>query len=262
GYLDHPALKARKKLVRAHNIEWQYYKNLQQLERALIPKLYAALEWRKLIKWDQKLRLADHLLTISKRDQSHYSQLNPRAQLIFPFHGNAQTAHRFEAEPYVLFHGDLSIGDNVAVAQFLIDQLKDGDYELVLAGRAPKKELRQRIQKVEKVRLVANPDGAAMKALIQKAKVNVLWSFQTAGMKLKLVNALFQGRFIVANEHILNGTPVEETCLKANSPIELREQITYSMQHSWTKEMQEKRNNLLRDQFDDRANAFKIKNLL
>ncbi|MEO1435900.1 MAG: glycosyltransferase family 1 protein, partial [Bacteroidota bacterium] len=172
GYLDHPKLNARKKIVRAHNIEWQYYRNLQQLERAFIPKMYAALEWRKLIRWDHKLKLADHLLTISERDESHYRQVHSNTLLVYPFHGNLAVDFTSVDENYVLFHGDLSIGDNVAVAQFLIDQFSGKAYPLILAGRSPKKALFNRVEQEPNVRLIANPDGPSMIQLIRKAKIN------------------------------------------------------------------------------------------
>jgi hypothetical protein len=51
-----------------------------------------------------------------------------------------------------------------------------------------------------------------MKDLIAKAQINILPSFNETGIKLKLLNALFNGRHCVVNEATVNQTGFEAAC--------------------------------------------------
>lgn len=259
GFLNHPSLKNRKKWVRTHNIEWQYYRNLSKLESEWIPKYYAKLESLKLRRYEQKLRFANQIFSISKPDFEYFKDLNPNTELILPFHGNHSPTYHSEHKDYALFHGDLSVGDNVAVAQFLIDVFREiPNKRLILAGRSPKPELKNRISNLEHIELIANPSDDQMHQLIKEATVNVLWSFQTSGMKLKLINALFLGRFVIANGHICADTPVQSLCLEANDQGLLKEKIEYAFSEPWTIKEHENRHIILNELFNDQLNGKRI----
>jgi hypothetical protein len=60
--------------------------------------------------------------------------------------------------------------------------------------------------------LIADPSEEEMQDLIAKAQVNILPSFNCTGVKLKLLNALFNGRHCVVNRGIVNGTGLETIC--------------------------------------------------
>jgi len=61
--------------------------------------------------------------------------------------------------------------------------------------------------------------------LIRNAHVNVLVTFQATGLKLKLLNTLYNGRFCLVNEKMLNGTGLNELCEIANTPGEQKEKL-------------------------------------
>lgn len=63
--LDHPGIKSRKKLVRAHNIEHKYYKSLFINELNIIKKLYYLIEYIKLKGYEEIIMEADYSLTVS-----------------------------------------------------------------------------------------------------------------------------------------------------------------------------------------------------
>ena len=65
--------------------------------------------------------------------------------------------------------------------------------------------------------LVANPDEAQMADIISKAHIHVLPSFNNTGIKIKLLNALFNGRHCVVNDQMVAGTPLGILCHVVNT---------------------------------------------
>ena len=61
-----------------------------------------------------------------------------------------------------------------------------------------------------------------MQDLISKAQVNILPSFNCTGVKLKLLNALFNGRHCIVNQDAVEGTGLESTCHIATGADDVR----------------------------------------
>ena len=49
-------------------------------------------------------------------------------------------------------------------------------------------------------RLVANPTEQELNELIKEAQINILPSFNVTGIKIKLMNALYNGRHCITND--------------------------------------------------------------
>ena len=60
-----------------------------------------------------------------------------------------------------------------------------------------------------------------MKQLIGNAHANVLITFQMTGIKLKLIESLFSGRFCIVNNKMVDGTMLEPLCEIGNTAGEL-----------------------------------------
>jgi glycosyltransferase involved in cell wall biosynthesis len=69
---------------------------------------------------------------------------------------------------------------------------------------------------------VANPSDEELQDLIKKAQVNVLPSFNNTGVKLKLLNALFNGRFCLVNTAATDGAAIEGLCETAVTATEFK----------------------------------------
>ena len=69
----------------------------------------------------------------------------------------------------------------------------------IIAGKNPSEKLKNIAYKNENVSLVSNPSEQEMNELINKAQIHLLPSFNTTGIKIKLLNALFNGRYCLAN---------------------------------------------------------------
>ena len=70
-YLHHPLLKERFKMVRMHNIEWDYYNRLFQSEKKWWKKTYFFLETLQLQRFEKVLHQADCILGISPNDAEY-----------------------------------------------------------------------------------------------------------------------------------------------------------------------------------------------
>ena len=70
--------------------------------------------------------------------------------------------------------------------------------------------------------LIADPSEEELQDLIAKAQVNILPSFNCTGIKLKLLNALFNGRHCIVNKQMVEGTGLEPLCHIADGADEMQ----------------------------------------
>ena len=131
-----------------------------------------------------------------------------------PFHPNEMMENRIGRGEYVLFHGKLSVADNEQSAIYLINKVFSKlKIPFIIAGKDPSVSLINLASQYENVTIKANPNESEMNDLIQNAQINVLVSFQRSGMKLKLLNALYRGRFCVVNRSMIQNTGLESLCI-------------------------------------------------
>ena len=71
-YLNHPLLKDRLKMVRAHNIEAVYYRGLAHNTASPFFKLYFRWEAWKLERFEHVLSQADYILTLSTAEKKYF----------------------------------------------------------------------------------------------------------------------------------------------------------------------------------------------
>src|SRR5690606_8806096 len=100
-----------------------------------------------------------------------------------------------------------AISENYEAAAWLLENIfsKIG-YPSVIAGLNPPAFLEEKIAKAKNVKLRKSPNEEEMTQLIRNAQVHVLYTAQPTGLKLKLLNVLFRGRFIVCNSNMVSGT--------------------------------------------------------
>ncbi|NJN76928.1 MAG: hypothetical protein HC803_00215 [Saprospiraceae bacterium] len=203
------------------------------------------------------------LLTISPNDTYYYQQHFPNIKTVYvpAFHPNETITSRIGKGEYALFHGDLSVKDNEDAAIYLITEVfNDLDIPLIIAGLNPTKNLRAFAN--EKIKIEANLTSEAMNERIQNAHANVLISFHSAGMKLKLLNALFKGRFCVVNHFLVDGTGMNEYCEIGNDAASLKTEIKKVFGKSFSKVEIEQRQQLLQSDLSNQKNATIIKNCI
>jgi len=97
-----------------------------------------------------------------------------------------------------------------------------------------------------------------MKYLIINAHIHLLITFQDTGIKLKLINALFGGRFSLTNHTMINNTHLENLVYSAKTPDEFVRLITQLMPQSFSPNLLNKREQLLLKNVNNNLNAQKL----
>lgn len=264
AYVWNRRLRGRQKLVRMHNVEWQYYEGLSQLTNDVFEKMYYFSESIKLQRIEPKVVLyTDEIVAISTNDEAYYKQMKANTHYIPPFHPNDTVESQIGRGEYVLFHGKLSIPDNNKAAMWLIEEVfAQIDIPFVIAGMDPSAELKNMVGAFDHIRLVENPGEKEMNDLIRDAQANILVSFQVAGAKLKLINALFRGRFCIVNEQMVSGSGLESLCYVRNSASAMRQTLEAVMNTPFEQSRVEARRLVLEKEMSNLENAKKLMSLI
>lgn len=257
--LDHPALANRIKMVRTHNIEHIYYRNLAANEKNPFRKLFFNAEAKKLERYEPKLGKATLLLTISPGDTDYFRTKYGNALFVGPFHPAEGCRSSDGKGDYVLVHGDFSTAENNAAARFILDEVAvKWRHKTVLAGKRPSDELMHAASALKHVKVIPNPSVNQMSELITNAQVCLLNASQPSGMKLKLINSLSTGRHVITSAPVVAGTRLDSLCNIASDPGEWVSMTERLMQADFTPEMREKRERVLHEVADNTLNARKI----
>lgn len=258
-YLDHPLLAHHIRLVRTHNIEHEYYLNLSKAEQNLFKKMYFRMEAFKLSGYESILKKASQLLCISPNDYDYFEQKYGHSQIIPAFHPFNEIKSKAGRGKYILFHGNLSVPENILSVEFLLDKVFSKiNYPIVIAGKNPPASLVQKINQNPHIQLISNPGNEQMETLIQDAQIAVLPTFQDTGLKLKLLASLFSGRFCIANSTMIHQTGLENLCQQADTAKEMIDGIEELFDKDFTSEEIERRKLILENDFSNHRNAMKI----
>lgn len=258
--LNHPALLGRQKIVRMHNIEHDYYALLAISEQNFFKRSYYQFEAWLLERYENVLDRANIILAISEKDRRQMAERFGEKVLLMPaFHGNNKVSCIAGKSDYCFYHGKLSVAENHQAAMFLVKEVfSKTKTKLFIAGDGYSASLEHAIQKQKNVSLLKNLSPLEIENHIKNAHVNVLTTFQPTGIKLKLVNVLYNGRFIVVNTPMVIESGLEDACHIKDFPADMAKEIEACMAQTFTEEDILKRNKVLGAQFDVIANARKI----
>lgn len=259
-YLSHPSIRNRFKIVRMHNIEWDYYDSLGKAERNFFRKFYFYAESKKLKEYEEVLKDANLILGISSNDTQYLTDRFTNVAHLPAFHQNTEVQSKVGHGGYALYHGNLSVQENNQAAIYLTRKIFDDvGHPLKIAGRKPSSMLQQEVKSRPNFELFADPEDDIMASLISNAHINVLPTFQATGVKLKLINALFNGRFCVVNKPMIENTGLEELCHVCDSADEMKEAVKTLFDKEFTQEDLNMRTAVLEKKYSNTANA---KNLI
>lgn len=255
-------------LVRAHNVEQDYYRLLAHSERHLLRKAYLAVEARKLRRYEPTLKLADAVLAITDADTDRFRRMGCSNVItvppFLPPHKptfNSQLS--FFNSPFVLFHADLSIPDNEWAARWLQrNVMRHTDYPFVVAGRSPRASLKRFLARHNKTTLVESPSREEMEALVAGAQCTVMITRQPTGFKLKLANSLLLGRHCLVNSAMVAGTNLAGCCCVADTADAMRMELDRLMQTPFDGVLRQQRETELSRLFGDDACVRRIVGLL
>ena len=197
-------------LLRSHNIEHDYYQHLANREPDVVKRLFFQVEAYRLKRLLTKLPPDLPIAAISPADTNYLQGQFVNTFWLPPFHSNAAVETLPGRGDYALYHGNLSVSENQEVAEMLIASFKNREIRLIIAGKAPSGGLRQSAERSTNIRLIADPEASQMDALLRHAHVILLPTFQPTGIKLKLIESLYRGRFCVANRMMVANTRLED----------------------------------------------------
>jgi hypothetical protein len=209
----------RKILLRLHNVESVYYKQLANCSTSWLKKLYYLRESAVLRNYERQIASSWPLLTVSQADAdiaaiSYQSKNITVIPVFLPFQ-HVESPQGTGC--YCLYHGNLSVDENEKAVIWLLENVfKDLSIPFLVAGKNPGPKIRRSIAKCKNCCLVSDPSDQELKDIIMKAQMHVIPSFNCTGIKLKLLNALFNGRHCVVNAAAVEGTGLREVCHMAD----------------------------------------------
>ncbi|MGZ4038001.1 MAG: glycosyltransferase family 1 protein [Bacteroidia bacterium] len=201
--------KNRFKIYRHSNIEHHYYAQLAKSEKNGLKKAFLKIEAQRLKAFEPIIEHANLILAVNTSDLAYFKSRYPklRSEYLPSFHPN-DTIHIHEGKGrYVLYHGNLSISENYLAAGWLTDHVFSKlQAPVKIAGLNPPAFLKTVVAQHSNIELIENPDDKVMKQLIESAAVHALYTEQATGLKLKLLNVLYSGRFVICNSAMTEGT--------------------------------------------------------
>lgn len=264
-FLNDKGLKTRYKIYRESNIEHHYYYHLFKAEKNYFRKFFFLLESIRLKFYQPVLRHASIMLTVSEEDTVYLRHHFPDVSIVYlpSFHRENDINCLSGKGDYILYQGNLSVPENQIAAEFLIREvLEETMPELIIAGMNPTERLLRLARLRKNIRVMANPSDEEMFHLIRNAHVNVMVTFQATGLKLKLLHALYNGRFCLVNPTMLAGTKLNALCEIAENPIAYRKKIKTLFSMEFTPEMVQKRKEVLAVTYSNEKNCKTLCDLL
>jgi Glycosyl transferases group 1 len=257
-YLYKEKFNNRKVIVRLFNTEFEYYKQLALLETNLFKKLYYLHESWLLKKYELVLATKVTFLALSKQDADVYQRIfeAPNIHYLPPFLPYTLAVGKEGKGCFCLYHGNLAINENEKAATWLLQHVFSKlSIPFVIAGKNPSKKLEQLVHQHQHTCLVANPTDKEMQDMIGKAHVHVLPSLNNTGIKLKLLNAFFNGRHCLVNKAGVEGSGLESFCHLAEDAATFIQQIEELYTHPFTEQEVQLRQGLLQTLYNNEANA-------
>jgi glycosyltransferase involved in cell wall biosynthesis len=251
-------LKDRRVILRLHNVEHEYYKQLSKWEASLVKKTYFHHESRLLKRYEKEIAPLCDILTVSEKDMRTYQQTFGAKQISYlpVFTGHEKITSQAGSGNFALYHGNLSVSENEKAAVWLLEKVfHDLDIPLVIAGKDPSPKLTKLSHQKVTTCLIANPSEAEMQDLISKAQMHIMPSFTDSGIKLKLINALFNGRHVIVNPAMVEGTGLDKMCHIAGNITLMKYHIYRLFQTPFTEEDIEKRRAVLSSIFNRQKNT-------
>ncbi len=244
-------------IVRAHNVEHDYYSLLGNAEKRLWKKIYLKSEAKKLKKYEPVLLQSDAILAVTDADRDHFASIGCKEVLTMSTsHHHDTVSSSAGLGTYALYQADLSVPENIEAVKYLAFHIfKGSQHRLIVAGRNPSKSVVALVRKHRNINLVATPKDSYMDKLIGDAQVNIMVTNQPTGLKLKLIHALYCGRHCLVNPHMVAGTQLASLCHVADTAEEQKRTLDTLMSTPFTEQDINKRLHLLESTYSNKHNA-------
>ena len=260
GILDSLDIKSRKVVVRMHNEESIYYRELARSESSFIRKIFFLNESRLIRNYMHHLPGNCIYACVSHEDVQQLKEVYhlPDVRFLPTFPHWQKVTTEEGMGNLCLYHGNLSVPENEEAVLWLLNKVfTQVRKPFVIAGKKPGKRLRKIAELCQHTCLVADPTHAEMDDLVRKAHIHVLPCFnkRTTGIRLKLLHALFEGKHCIVNESMVQGTGLEPACHIATSANAFASVIAQLYHQPFTEEEIRLRKQLLANTYDNEKNT-------
>ena len=254
------SLENRAIFVRLHNVEWKYYLNLFYSEKKIFKKIYYKIESLLLKRYERNIAPNCRYWSVSVEDAQFYeSNFRPSSIEFLPvFIPWKDFQIKTHGGSFCLYHGNLAVPENEKVALWLIESIfKEIGLPLVIAGKNPSKKLIRASHLYQNICLAENPSQFELDDLIKKAQINILPSLNNTGVKLKILNALYNGKHCIANNDAELGLGLKGLCICSDEKDTLKKLISEYFITPFTENQIDKRR-ILGTIYNNDKNAEKI----
>lgn len=266
GYMDHPSLRKRNKIFRECNIEHDYLRALAKATPSWWKALFYRIEATKQEHYERVLVHATSIAAVAHQDERHFREKFPQIPTYYipSFHAGQKVDALPGKGDYILYHGNLGLAENEHAATFLLKEVVPvmPECSFVFAGRQPSEQLRALAASLPNVRMEVSPEEELMKTLIREAHIHLLPTFQGTGLKLKLLNVLYHGRFVVVNPQMVNGTDVAPICHVVPTAEEMVAECRRLMKQEFSAEEGREREKILGKIYNNDTNLTNLLQLL
>ena len=247
-------------IIRHHNIEHEYYKGLFNSDKNILRKIFFFLESIKLKRILKKINQSAYNFAISESDaiilkDNYFKNIT----ILPPFHSSTLNDTGFNDQPFILYHGNLNVAENIMAVDYLLKEIFiDKKKKYVVAGLNNNIKFKKKFTSLPYIELIENPSTKEIDDLIKTARVIVLPTFQSTGIKLKLINSIYNGNHVIANQQMVQGFPLPEIISVASNTDEIINLINEKIKSPLS--IEEKNNRLIQLNrfFDNDQNATKI----
>ncbi|RYZ30047.1 MAG: glycosyltransferase [Chitinophagaceae bacterium] len=256
-----PFLNDPKRVVlRMHNEEGSYYHYLAQSEPSFLKKKYLIQESKFLKRYQHKLDKQIKLACLSQFDMEAFNTDDQFQNLHFLpcFIPWQQLTNKEGSGDYCLYHGNMSVSENEEAALWLLKNVFSRvEVPLIIAGKRVSNRLVKIALQHKNVSIINNPTVVQLDELIQNAQINVLPSMNNTGVKLKLLNALLNGRYCITNINGVKGAGINAGLFVEDDPAEWITLIEKTFHQTFTPNEMLSRQEIL-DIYDNQKNAIKL----
>jgi hypothetical protein len=250
----------RKLYLRAHNVEHLYYQGLFKSGKLNFKNIYNKIESNRLKKYEKKVAVIGNIITLSLNDLSYFEQ-NFDAKNIWnvPIFFDGKSNIPTGLGDYCFYHGNLSVIENEEAVIWLLENVFNTlEVPFVIAGKNPSKKLIDLSHQYMHTCIAVNPTEEEMNDLISKAQINLLPSINSTGVKIKLINSLFNGRHCITNSNGANGFEDKSFFHIADDAKGIKDLINYYIKLPFTTEEASLRIEKLNTSYTLEANVQKL----
>jgi hypothetical protein len=264
-YVSKNTFTNRQLYLRLFNVEHVYYEYLAKNESHFFKRAYYKNEAHLLKKYENNIANKIEIFTLSTQDSRKYAQWFHAKEISFlpAFLPYDTIKGEVGTGSYCLYHANLSINENETAALWLIENVFNTlNIPLIIAGRHPSEKLKDISKNYKHISLVENPTEENMQLLIIHAQINILPSFNNTGVKLKLLNALYNGRHCLVNIAGVDGSCLNDLCNIAETVAEFQKEIVFLFDKPFAETAMQRRSTALKKLYNNEANALFIRDAI